>query len=221
MNHLQQIHAGKYNCEFNKFKEFEHVEFRGIAHDILKYITHVVDIECYYVKGEYYYRELSIYDLRKMEIDCFQIYDETMPPKEEFTRQDRRQIWDMIFNIHGLRLLEKTNKKCRTREWIMNYLNGLNNIDGLNCVFGYKGGSIEKTLCIELNIPAINLEHFGALKYEALCRLYKLDERCCEAHLPRGPHCSKSEVCVFTAFVFKILEQQQSFNKILEQYENA
>ena len=160
--------------------------------------------------------------MRKMEIECFQIYDETMKPYQELAPQARKQVNDTIFYNHGLSLLGKTSKNCCTREWIMNYLLELNKYAGFNCVFAYKGGSIEKELCNELNIAAINLEHFGAVKYEVMCQDYKLSVKFCKAHyIPRRsilPHCSKFEVYVFTAFVYKTLGQQESLNKTLEQY---
>lgn len=65
-------------------------------------------------------------------------------------------------------------------------------------IIAYKGGIIEKTKLIQLNIPSLNLENFDCPKYDKLYPIYKkdCDKFQCGYHKP-GLHCSKSEVWAF------------------------
>ena len=44
--------------------------------------------------------------------------------------------------------------------------------DPKQCVVAYKGGTLEKKLLIQLQIPYVNLEDFGCPKFEYLPEYY-------------------------------------------------
>ena len=74
------------------------------------------------------------------------------------------------------------------------------------CVVGYKGGTLEKKLLIQLQIPYVNLEDFGCPKFEYLPEYYFSPVHC-GCHLNSRFHCSMAECHAFMRW-FNINTQQ-------------
>ena len=60
------------------------------------------------------------------------------------------------------------------------------------CVVVYKGGTLEKKLLIQLQIPYVNLEDFGCPKFEYLPDYYFSPVHC-GCHLNSRFHCSMAQ----------------------------
>ncbi len=74
----------------------------------------------------------------------------------------KRQFNYCKHRIHGLNYTCATHRKCIDAKELVNEILNWN---GINLVL-YKGGTIEKDLCAELNMPCFNLEQLGVPKAE-------------------------------------------------------
>ena len=67
----------------------------------LSSVTHIVDCECFQIDGEKIYREISIFDLEKLEYEVLQCYAEDCCSFRKMTKKNKKSI-KYAFSIHGL-----------------------------------------------------------------------------------------------------------------------
>ena len=130
----------------------------------------MIDCECYRFMGRLFYREVSIFEMDKCSFVSLQCYAEHTPPYHRLDRTSK-QTARYQYGIHGLKFYNyRRNEFYRSQEELLIFLKKYSGRK--NILFGYKGRTIESDLCKRLEIPAINLEHFGIKKYEVFEKVF-------------------------------------------------
>ena len=130
------------DCPFNKISSFIHQELsgqKGVGK--LSELIHIVDCECFQIDGEKIYREISIFDLEKLEYEVLQCFAEDCCSCRRMTKKNKKNI-KYAFGIHGLYFLnncvaENYLSQCE----LFSYLR--KKYFKKDILFGYKGGDFE------------------------------------------------------------------------------
>ena len=206
------------DCPFNSLSKYIHEELSGEKGTcLLEDITHVIDCECYCIDGWRIFREVSILDLRTLNFVNLHCFAEDFCSYEEMSEKNK-YIVRRTFRIHGLYFCNTRVKKIfLSQTELFKYLRESYNEKDI--LFGYKGGDIESKLCKKIKIPAINIEHFGVVKYEKLVDHFKLDLASCSHHSRYiTSHCSLYEVLCFAARICEKIKNIVKLEKILVLY---
>ena len=59
---------------------------------LLKSITHVMDCECFIIDGRVFYREISICDLNKNNVETYHLYDSSFLKFQDLNEKQRRCV---------------------------------------------------------------------------------------------------------------------------------
>ena len=108
---------------FNKVSSFMHKELSGEAGvGKLSSVTHIVDCECFQISGDKIYREISIFDLEKLQYDVLQCYAEDYCSFHYLTNNNKKSV-KFAFKIHGLfYLTTPVNENFFSQEEMFRYL---------------------------------------------------------------------------------------------------
>lgn len=164
-------------------------------------ICGIIDFDGFKVLGRFFVREFGYIgiDWRRggsKRYDLSHYYDRLSSKDLRTVRYVENHIFGMPFNpMHGetvYRLrdlndhLENFYENCRTRDCYL---------------IAYKGGHYEKDRLDSLDIPSVNLEHYGCPTYDRLqCARY--DRIACNYHT-RNLHCPRAEVTAFKEWVIE------------------
>ena len=170
------------DCALNKVSSFMHKELSGEAGvGKLSSVTHIVDCECFQISGDKIYREISIFDLEKLQYDVLQCYAEDYCSFHYLTNNNKKSV-KFAYKIHGLfYLTTPVNENFFSQEEMFRYLKN-KYFYKKDILFGYKGGDFESFFFRKLKIPALNIEHFGVEKYEELLERFDKKVKTCDQH---------------------------------------
>ena len=184
----------------------------------LSSVTHIVDCECFQISGDKIYREVSIFDLKKLTFETLHCYAEDFVPFRQLSYRNKKSV-KFAYGIHGLRYFSyPPSDDFFSQEALFSYLKN-KFFYKKDILFGYKGGDFESYLFRKLRIPALNIEFFGVEKYEELLKRFDKKVKNCTQHYSfHDVHCSMYEVKLFAARVCEKIGDIERKNKILEKY---
>ena len=194
---------------------------------LLHCITHVMDCECFTIDGRVFYREISICDLYKNEVETYHLYDDTFPNFSELNDKQRKCVIHQS-SIHKLyyrtrKCFDAKLSVCDAIREIKSKLMSFNHV-----VIGYKGGDFERRLCRSFGCFGVNIEFLDCPKFEVLHNLIfeqqgkEKEKKCCGFHTRLRHsedkfHCAQQEVILFSCFVLK--NRKEDYTKLLYRYE--
>ena len=203
------------DCPFNQISFYIHEKLFGkTGVSILKDITHVMDCECFQIDGERISREVSIFDLRTLSYEVLHCFAEDFCCYYEMSERNKYAVRRQR-RIHGLYFYNnRVKKNFLSQKELFCYLK--KSYYEKDFLFGYKGGDIESSLCKEMKIPSLNMEHLGVEKYEFLLNHFNVNLLTCNQHASHFiSHCSLYEVLLFGG---RICERICDLEKFLELY---
>ena len=133
----------------------------------LENVCLILDLEGYFVQKKFYVRELG-WTTWEGHFGA-QHYQQPFRWKA-LSQMDRLTAKYVYHRIHGLPFEDDPQEKARHLENLKRDVLELYAQARTTERFlvGYKGGHVEKDLLQELDLPAINLEHYGCPKFEKL-----------------------------------------------------
>lgn len=156
----------------------------GVVYDTskLRLVTHVMDIDGYFVDGHFHPKEVAVIDVRDETVHRFDVllpYDIS-----EASEHDRQTIEWTVQNIHGMpwsndvRFLEPGPKHAPSSvrpKWCTPYTLSARLYDWLlstspdrPLLVAYKGGRLEADLLNDIGVESIDLEVYGCPKVDTL-----------------------------------------------------
>ena len=167
----------------------------------MEHVVGVIDMDGFTVNGRFLCKELGLKAIGGGASSC--LFDHGIALRE-LSARDKRTAWFVEQHVHhlpfevpaGVEFLPINRlEPIVTRFFIQHRINNLSTI-------AYKGGTVERDLLRELNIPSIDLEKFGCPPASML-----LDElvwlETCGHHLKpiSFNHCPLVEVQVFASWL--------------------
>lgn len=127
----------------------------------------ILDLEGFFVEKTFRCRELGYYTWQE-KYGRYAFYMKTS--WRNLSRRDIKTVSYVKYKVHGLtyqpRREEKAFEYYRVEDILRDLYEEVKYKD--RTVVAYKGGHVERDLLNKLNIPCLNLEHYGCPKYDVL-----------------------------------------------------
>lgn len=170
---------------------------------MLSRICGVIDAEAFSAKGEFIIREVAIISLTTDNIYHKTFNLKNVINKSLLSKKDWSTCKYQSRFVHGLSIYPLYKEPCLDYNQLKYYISGIYSIlkTKNRNVLAYKGGSIERDLLNELNIPSFNIELLGCPKYNPL------QAKICKYHVKTDRqainkiHCPIYEIQFFKQFL--------------------
>jgi len=159
-----------------------------------------IDLDGFYVDGQFLTREMGWCDVEAKRMGCFHYsHDKSW---SELSCKDKRTVAFVRNNIIGLPFTPgKKEKEVHAQDQLKDDIVQVWSKCKTHHAFtvAYKGGKLERNILDELRIPSFNLEIIHCPKYNSLTEIVTLDCGCHRGNV----HCSMAECFKFMTWFNK------------------